>query len=166
MRALRKLATPLTIGAFCFMACTGILMFFHLDRGFSKLGHEWFGWLFISGVILHATINWKPFARYFTSSNLARAIVGAFVIALAAALFAPTGGRRDAGAPPVLAMRALTHAPISAVAAIAGRQPSDVLEDLRKAGISLPDARASIDSLGGDNRELQSKAIMVLFGQP
>ena len=41
MIPVRKWATPLTIGAFFLMAATGILMFFHIDRGIISGAHEW-----------------------------------------------------------------------------------------------------------------------------
>lgn len=163
MKPLRAWATPITIGAFGFMSITGVLMFFHLDRGLNKLAHEWLGWLFIAGVALHATVNWKPFTRYFLSSGLARAIIGVFAIVLAGSFFSLSGSRGEGWPPPVLAMKAVSHAPISNVAALIGHPVAQIMDDLWKAGIKLPNERASIDSVVGADRELQSKAMMALF---
>lgn len=49
MKVSREWATPLTIGIFTLMAVTGILMFFHLDKGLNKTAHEWLGWLLVAG---------------------------------------------------------------------------------------------------------------------
>ena len=43
MKLSRDWATPLTAGAFIVLAVTGLLMFFHLDRGLNHLAHEWLG---------------------------------------------------------------------------------------------------------------------------
>ncbi len=163
MKTLRELATPLTIGAFAFMSITGVLMFFHLDSGLNKLGHEWLGWAFITGVALHVFVNWKPFTRYFLSSGIARAIIGAFVVVLGGSFVSLSGSRSDGGPPPVLAMKAISQAPISNVAALTGRPVAEIIDELRKAGIELPSENASINSIVHGDRELESKAMMVLF---
>jgi hypothetical protein len=49
----REWVTPLMIGAFILVTATGVLMFFHLDRGFNKFAHEWLSGLLLVGVALH-----------------------------------------------------------------------------------------------------------------
>jgi hypothetical protein len=157
----RDWATPLTIGAFGLMSVTGLLMFFHLDMGLNKLAHQWLGWLMIAGVAAHATANWPAFKRYFLSSRLGRAIIGLCAVALALSFVSPPGQK---GAPPqILAMKAVTQAPIAKVAPLAGRPVGELIDALAKAGIKLPSAEASIDSAAPD-RSLQAKAIAVIFG--
>jgi len=163
MKTLREWATPLTIGAFVFMSITGVLMFFHLDSGLNKLGHEWLGWAFISSVALHVFVNWKPFARYFLSSGIARAVIAAFVIVLGGSFVSLSGPRTEGGPPPVLAMKAISQAPISNVAALIGRSAPEIIGELRKVGIALPDNQASIDSVTSGDRDLESKAMIALF---
>jgi Domain of unknown function (DUF4405) len=165
MKISREWATPLTIGAFGFMSVTGVLMFFHLDRGLNKLAHEWLGWIFVVGVAAHAIVNWKSFTRYFLANGIGRAIIGLSAIVLAGSFVSlPSSGGE--GPPPVLAMRAVTKAPIASVAPLTGRTAEQLIDQLSKAGIALPDANASIDSVIGGKRELQSKAMMVLFRTP
>ncbi|MFT3731731.1 MAG: DUF4405 domain-containing protein [Hyphomicrobium sp.] len=163
MKTFREWATPFTIGAFAFMSITGVLMFFRLDSGLNKLGHEWLGWAFIMGVALHVLVNWKPFTRYFLSSGIARAVIGAFVIVLAGSFFSLSGSRGEGGPPPMLAMKAISRAPISNVAILAGRPAAEILGELRNAGITLPTENASIDSVTRGDRDLESKAMKVLF---
>ena len=64
MQISREWATPLTIGTFLIMATTGILMFFHLDRGLNKEAHEWLGWAMVAGVGTHVVANLSSFKRY------------------------------------------------------------------------------------------------------
>ena len=161
MKISRDWATPLTIGAFSLMSVTGLLMFFHLDTGLNKLAHEWLGWVMVAAVAAHATVNWPAFRRYFTSSRSGRAIIGVSAVALGLT-FVQLPGQK--GAPPqILAMKALTKAPIAKVAPLAGRPVEQIIDELAEAGVKLPNADASIDSAAKD-RGMQAKAINVLFG--
>ena len=161
MKISREWATPLTIGAFGLMSVTGLLMFFHLDTGLNKLAHEWLSWAMIAGVAAHAFVNWPAFKRYFTSSRQGRAIIGLAAVVLALSFVSLPGER---GAPPqILALRALTKAPIAKVAILAGRPADQLMDDLAKAGITLPNANASIESVAKD-RGAQGKAIATIFG--
>lgn len=161
MKISREWATPLTIGAFGLMSATGLLMFFHLDTGFNKLAHQWVGWVMIAGVATHATVNWPAFKRYFTSSRPGRAIIAASAIALALTFVALPG--QKVAPPQILAMKAVTKAPLVKVAPLAGRPVEALIEELAKAGIKLPSANATIDSVAPD-RGSQAKAIAVIFG--
>ena len=117
----------------------------------------------LAGVAGHALANWPAFKRYFLTHRTGRLIIGLSIVVLAASFFAPPGGRQ--GPPPqIMALKAVTKAPISSVAALSGRTTAQVLEDLAKAGINLPGADASLDSVLANNRELQAKAMGVLFG--
>jgi hypothetical protein len=157
----RDWATPLTIGAFGLMSVTGLLMFFHLDTGLNKLAHQWLSWAMIAGVAAHAFVNWPAFRRYFTSSRQARVIIGVAAVVLALSFVSLPG---EKGAPPqMLALRALTRAPIAKVATLAGRPADQLIDELAKAGIKLPNANASIESAAAD-RGMQAKAINVIFG--
>lgn len=163
MRLLRAFATPLTIGAFAIMSVTGILMFFHLDSASNKAIHEWAGWALVTGVVLHVVTNWGPFKRYFLSGPIGRTIIAVGVIVLALS-FVPFGGAKGPS-PGSLALRAVTKAPIGDVAPLAGRPVTQLIDDLAKAGITLPGPDASIDSVTAKDRGLQAKAMAVLFGK-
>jgi hypothetical protein len=160
---LREWATPLTIGAFFLMSVTGVVMFFHLDTGLNKVAHEWLGWVMVAGVGAHAAANWSAFKRYFLANRTARLIIGLSLVVLAGSFVGLPGGRQ--GQPPqVMALKAVTKAPISAVAPLSGRTAGQVLQDLARAGINLPNTDASLDSVLANNREMQAKAMGVLFG--
>ena len=109
----------------------------------------------------HAIVNWPAFRRYFTSSRMGRAIIGVSAVVLALTFVLLPGQK---GAPPqILAMKALTRAPIAKVATLAGRPADQLIDELAKAGINVPNANASIDGAAAD-RGLQAKAIAVIFG--
>lgn len=164
MTIARTWATPLTIGAFLVMAVTGVLMFFHLEIGFNEHVHEWLGWALIAGVGAHVAANWLSFKRYFVTSRLARGMVGAFALVLAISFFVePPGEGR--GSPPVMAMKAVLKAPLASVAPVSGKPLETLMSDLARAGIVLPDAQASIDSVAQGDRRLEGRAMRVVFGR-
>lgn len=162
MKIPRDLATPLTIGAFAIMAGTGILMFFHADTGLNKTVHEWAGWALVAGVALHVAVNWGAFRRYFTSSRLGQGVMGLGVLVLAAS-FVPFGGQGGGFPPPVIAMKAITSAPIATIAPLTGHTIDEVLADLANAGIALPGPDATIASLAAGDRGVEGRAIRALF---
>jgi hypothetical protein len=131
-------ATPLTMGAFAVMATTGLLMFFHADIGLNKTAHEWLGWVMVAGVALHAVANWRLFKKYFVTGTASRAILATSAAVLLASFLSPGDGGPGAGLPPhVQALKATTVA----------------------------SAQANLDSVVVGNRELEGKAIGVLFAR-
>lgn len=163
----REWATPLTMGAFLVMAVTGLLMFFHLDSGFNKPLHEWFGWAMIAAAAGHIVANWFSVKRYLTANRNARLIIGGCAVALALS-FAPRPG--DAVSPPVQAMQGVLRAPLPAVAALVGRPVEALRADLAGAGVPIAanDASLTLDALTLDalthgDRDLQRKAMRAVF---
>jgi hypothetical protein len=163
MQISREWATPVTIGAFSLMSVTGLLMFFHADRGFNKIAHEWVGLVMVGAVAAHAVANWPAFKRYFLTGVYSRGMIALGLIALAASFVSWTGEKRLP--PPMMAMRAITAAPLSKVAAFAGRTTEQAIADLGKVGVRVSDGDVSLDTATDRNRELQGKAIAVLFGK-
>lgn len=161
----RDWATPLTIGAFAIMGVTGLLMFFELETGLNKPVHEWAGLVMVAAVVLHVAVNWRAFTRYLTESRSGRGIIAVGVLALAASFISPPGGRERGAPPPVLAMKAITAAPLTTIAPLTGRTPADLATALAAEGIVLTSPDASIASIIGDNRDLERKAMRVLFGE-
>lgn len=165
MKISRDWATPVTIGSFLLMAVTGILMFFHLDTGLNKLAHEWLGWIMVAGVAAHAVANWGAFKRYFVSSGLGRAIIAFGIVVLAGSFASMPGGARDGFPPHIMAMKAVTHAQIKDISSLTGRTVPEMIEALAKADIALPTGDATIDSVVKGNRQLEAKAMRVLFSK-
>ena len=118
----------------------------------------------IAAVATHAAVNWMAFKRYFLSSLQGRVIIGAIMVVLACS-FIPQPGARDKANPAAMAVKAIAGAPIASVAALAHRPVEKVMDELAKAGIPLASADASLESVIGNNREQQTKAMAVLFGK-
>lgn len=159
--SLRSWATPLTVGAFLLISVTGILMFFHLDTGLSKVAHEWLGWLLVFGVAAHLWLNRRAFTTYF-KRPLAVSIMGAGAILLAASLLVPAG---EGGAVPVRqVLGSLTGVPISALATLAGKDEASVLAALSvdHAGVT---ASQTLADLSGGNPEAAVGLLALVYAE-
>jgi len=82
---MRTCATPITIGAFILSAVTGIMLFFRLDLGLTKVVHEWLSWLLVAGTIFHVIANWR-FMTGYLGSHLGRGIIAVFIVITCACL--------------------------------------------------------------------------------
>ena len=163
MKISREWATPLTIGVFGLMAITGILMFFHLDTGLNKEAHEWLGWVMVGGGALHAVVNWNGFKRYFISSSTGRAILTVSLLVITGSFFSWTDESGERLPPPLLALKAITRAPLTDVAQLAGKPVEQMVADLNKAGIFVTNPATSLESLLAGDLEQQGKALNVIF---
>lgn len=81
---LRAWATPLTIGSTVIVTITGIMLFFHLSPGLTRMAHEWLGWVMAAAMIAHVVVNWRAFTGYF------RRPVAITILATSAALMVLT----------------------------------------------------------------------------
>jgi hypothetical protein len=151
MKLQRDWITPLTLGSFGLIAVTGVLMFFHLDTGLNKTAHEWLGWLLLAAVIAHAAVNWLAFKRHLTHTR-GRVVVGvsALVLALTFITLPGAGSSEPPFAGPI---KALAAAPVSALAAVAGVSPAQMVERLAGAGVQVASAQQSLaEAVGPDLR--------------
>ncbi len=163
MKVSREWATPLTIGLFILMAVTGILMFFHLDSRLNKLAHEWLGWLFVVGVVAHAAANWTGVKYHFLMGSTGRFIVAACFILLAGSFFSLPRSGNEGLSPSILALKAVTKAPMTQVAALAGKPVEQVLLDLSKVGIHVSSPDANLQTVLQGDRGLEAKAMRAIF---
>lgn len=148
---LRKWATPLTFATFAVTGVTGVVLFFHAGGTLSRVAHEWIGMAIMGVVILHVVINWRPFKAYLTKP------LAGFIMALGLMLSVVTSVNLTAsqagGAQlnPGMVFGALQRAPVSALAAVAGRDPATFIADLNAAGYVVTDPGQSVtDIAGGD----------------
>ena len=63
------------------------------------------------------------------------------------------------------ALKAITAAPLAEVAGVAGKPVEQLLADLQQAGIRIDSAQGTLDSVIAGDRELEGKAIRVLFAR-
>lgn len=163
MSKLRRIATPLTIGASLLMGATGVLMFFHAGSGTAKLAHEWVGLAFIAIIGLHVAVNLRPFTAHLRRPP-ARIAIAAFG-ALLAATFLPLdpggGGRSD-----FALLHRVEAAPIGALGALLNENPVEMADRIRAAGYPTADLDSSILSLAGKDREAQMALIEVMLAPP
>jgi hypothetical protein len=158
----REWATPLTIGAFVLMACTGILMFFHLDTGLNKEAHEWLGWAMVAGVVAHSVANWTAFSRHL-ARPAAQVIIGVFVVILAASFFIKGEDEGGGGNPAFRASKAVLAAPLSTVATRASGGCLASVATLKQAGFKVGSAEQTLLSVTGPERDQQFKALALIF---
>jgi len=174
----RTWATPLALGAFLVSALTGAALFFEVDTSTGKAAHQWLGWLLVLAIALHVSTSWGSFRAHLAGTR-GRLIAGAFLLfALGAVIPLPEaaedaedeaggeqsggdGAERPDGWP--AAEYGLTHAPLRAVAAVAGRDVDAVLASLRSAGFEDAAAERSIDELVGDDRGRAGAVLAAVF---
>jgi hypothetical protein len=118
----------------------------------------------VGGVALHAVANWSGFKRYFVSSSTGRAILTVSLLVIAGSFFSLPGESGEHMPPPVLALKAITRAPLTDVAQLAGKPVEQMIADLNKAGIAITNPATSLESALAGDREQQGKALNVIFG--
>jgi hypothetical protein len=167
MKLSREWATPLTIGTFVLMAVTGILMFFHLDRGMNKVAHEWLGWAMVIAVVLHVVVNFPAFRRhlYFTT---ARVLIGVFVLILALSFFHnPFAGKNNNPEPAFAApVHALARAPLSTLAQVSGLSSEALMARLKTLGVAATSEQQSLQDLVGTNLHRQIDVLSSVIPTP
>lgn len=156
----RDWATPLTIGAFILMACTGLLMFFHWDTGLNKEAHEWLGWAMVAGVAAHVVANWVSFKRYLSQPK-ALAFVGVFVLMLVASFFIQE--EDEGGHPAMRVTRSVMNAPLADVASLTHQDSQKLADALRTAGFTVKDTTQTLRDITGPEQGQQFKALSVIF---
>lgn len=159
----RPWITPLVTGVFVLIAVTGVLMFFHIDRGLNKLAHEWLGWVMVVGVGLHVVLNLPAFKRYL-GQKTAWVVMGVFFAVLALSFMTPPGGKKEPSfAAPV---HALARTPLSVLAQVMGKTPEDIKTELGKAGLSVDSDDQTLQDLVGTDLKAQIRAINRLAPKP
>lgn len=160
MKLQREWVTPITMGAFGLLAVTGMLMFFHLDRGLNETAHEWLSWVLLTGVALHAAVNWAGVKRHLAGWR-GRAALALFALLLAGS-FVSVGGKEE---PPFAApLRALADAPLPVLAQVAKLSPDALRERLQRAGVSVRSDADTVHSLVGDDTRAQIRVLSQVVG--
>jgi hypothetical protein len=160
MKFSREWATPLTAGSFALMALTGLLMFFHFDRGLNHLAHEWLGFILIFGVGCHLTSNFSGLKKHL-SSKFARICVFIFLVVFVLSFFQPEQKKRPPNwAGPVRALSEMSLVELSNVAKVS---PNEVRVRLAANGINSDSDEQSIEEIVGPNLRKQAAALSAIF---
>lgn len=157
----REWVTPVAAGAFLLSAVTGVLIFFHIDSGLNKLAHEWLSWILLGGVALHVIANFGGFKRHLDAPR-GQLLMGAFALVLLLSFF----GSGEKGEPPFAPpIRALSAAPLSTLAQVAGLTPEQLRERLIKADLKPLSDQQSLGELTGPDLRRQVQTINGILGQ-
>lgn len=151
MKLQREWVTPLVAGAFLLVSVTGVLMFFHVDRGLNRVAHEWLGWALLLGAALHLTTNARAMRKHL-EKRPGQVVLALFVLLLGASFFSLPGEEGGGGPPFAAPVAALAGAPMATLAAIAGIPEDEVRTRLRDAGFD-GDARSVAGAVGNEPRQ-------------
>lgn len=157
----REWATPIAAGAFLLSAVTGVLIFFHVDSGLNKAAHEWLSWVLLGGVALHVIANFGGFKRHLDARR-GQLLMGVFALVLLLSFFAPGEKGEPPFAPPI---RALSAAPLTTLAQVAGLTPEQLRERLVKAGLQPVSDQQSLSELTGPDLRRQVQTINGILGR-
>lgn len=167
LQTLNRWATPLTIGAFIISAITGILIFFHINIGLVKPSHEWLSWLMVIGVGAHIAVNWRMFARYFSSTKKLALGIILTCVALTVLSIAPLGGKNSNGRPPMVkAAEALNRAPLVQVAALVQQDPAALVAKLQAQNLQVNDTTQTLTQIAQANHTEAMKVLNVVLSAP
>lgn len=150
---LRAWAGPLTIGSFAVVAVTGVLLFFHVDAGLSKVAHEWLSLLLVVGAVAHTAVNWRPFLTYFRRP-VGMVVIGVMLALGTASLCLSPGGPGGRGHGPRQFMAvagALETSSLRVVAQVAKSSPETLVEKLKAQGIQVRDSDQTVAEIASEN---------------
>jgi hypothetical protein len=156
----RPWITPVVIGSFLLMATTGVLMFFHLDRGVNKAVHEWLSWAMVGGVMLHVTLNFSLFKRYL-QQKLALGLIGSFALVLAMS-FVQWGPPKQEPAY-MASIKALSASPLRVVAQVANVPATEIVRRLQSAGFAQVTEDSTVAQLAGADLRRQTTVLKQAF---
>ncbi len=157
---IKKIATPITIGAFVLMSVTGILMFFHANIALNKLAHEWLGWAFVAGGLAHLFSHYRSFFKYLQNPK-AIALIAVFIVILIGSFFQLT---KEAPNPTKSVMKAVNNTPIAALFPLTQKSGEEILANLAAKGFEVRDPQfETIENLSNGNREKSKEIINIIF---
>lgn len=158
----REWVTPIAAGAFLLSAVTGVLIFFHVDSGLNKFAHEWLSWALLVGVALHVVANFGGFKRHLDARR-GQVLMGAFALVLFLSFFGPGEKQEPPFAPPI---RALSAAPLTTLAQVAGMTPGQLKTHLAEAGLQPVSDQQSLGELTGPDLRKQIRVMSTVFAKP
>ena len=130
-----RYATPLITGLFMVSLVSGIALFFHVGGATFHGMHEWLSMVLIVPFIAHIWKNWRPFLNYFKRWPMAIALALSVAVSIPFAI--PSSSGRTGGNPLVAVAGAVQNAPVTAVAALYGKTPEDMMDALESQGLTV-----------------------------
>jgi hypothetical protein len=158
-QTLRRVATPLTMGAFFLVATTGLLMFFGISSGLNRGVHEWMSWAFLTGVGAHLTVHVKSFRRHL-ASPAGRGFLAFFAALLVLSFY--SWGVRDSDKVIEASARSLADVPITTLANVVHVTPAVVKARLHAIGVEAQDGQ-TIHQLADDHEEREVEIMAVIL---
>lgn len=162
----RRLSTPVTVAAFLLVGCSGVLMYFHLDRGVLHRMHPLAGLTLVVGGLLHALKNYRSLLAYlkraeaWVASGIVLAVGGGLAgLALYWTLAKPpqTGPRaRDM-------LGVVANAPLFELAPIIGTDVADIEARLVAKGITVTSSSATLVDLARIANVTRDDAIIAVL---
>lgn len=148
-----NLATIATIALFVITAVTGVMMLLGVARGQVSSAHEWIGAAFVAAAAAHA---WRHLPAMLHHLRSRAFVVCAVLVLLGTAAFVvPRLAASGRGNPMRQAVEAVTHAPLSRVAALLGIEGTVVRQRLDRLGVVVTAADPSLNELArGSGRPL------------
>jgi len=162
MKISKEWATPLTAGAFIVMSVTGLLMFFDAETGFNKPAHEWVGLIMVTAVIFHTVVNWKSLKNHFMNNKIGRTLIIIGAVFTILSFYSGPKENKKVG-PNQLVMEQMLKAPLTRVSLFIDEPIDTVVSKLKTQGFNITDVNQSLKQITNENRELQFKALRVLF---
>lgn len=161
MNTLRPWATPLTIATTLVTVITGVLLFFHISPGVTRLSHEWIGMAMVAAVAFHLALNWRAFTTYF-KRPVGIVLISAGVVATALTFaLSPADPQGSGGMSAV--MGAMEAADMTALAGLAKTDVGTVLQRLEAAGIQAS-ADQTLARVSGGSRGQNMQTLRVILG--
>jgi len=161
MQISRNWTTPLTIGAFIIMSSTGLLMFFRLNLGISKLVHEWGGLVLISAVLMHVIANWFSFKRYFVNNirSLIFLICCSFFLSAALFIFNSPKSTKITN----VVFERFISSPIKLIAPMTKYSSENIVHLLEKDGFKDLNTESNLKEIAQGDKERLKELISVIF---
>ena len=130
-----RYATPLITGLFLVSLVSGIALFFHVGGATFHGMHEWLSMVLIVPFVAHIWKNWRPFVNYFKRWPMAIALALSVAVSIPFAI--PSSSGSAGGNPLVAVAGAVQNAPVTAVAALYGKTPEDMMDALNSQGLTV-----------------------------
>ncbi len=155
-----RYATPLITGLFMVSLVSGIALFFHVGGAAFHGMHEWLSMVLIVPFVAHIWKNWRPFVTYFKRWPMAIALALSVAVSIPFAI--PSSSGSAGGNPLVAVAGAVQNAPVTAVAALYGKTPEDMMDALKSQGLTVTSADQTLLEVASANDKSGRDVIFAL----